>query len=65
MDETQMQEVQPLREVPRVPIHCDVPMRKLAGIGHKGTPRTVWVCAKECGAQIMEPEPEPAVKKEG
>ena len=47
-----MQEVQPLREVPRPPECCGAPMRKLQGQAAAGGLATVWVCAKDCGRQV-------------
>ena len=50
-----LREVKPLREPARPMIHCGVPMRKMQSPGVMGGVRTVWICAKQCGAQIMDP----------
>lgn len=47
-----LEEQQPLREVPRVPMHCGVTMQKFANPGVGGRTITeVWVCRKGCGHQ--------------
>jgi len=48
-----LQEVKSLREVPRPPEHCGVPMRRMTSATHEGMV-TVWVCSKDCGRQIRE-----------
>lgn len=51
-----LSEVTPLREVPRPPEHCGVPMRRMTGFTATGGTRPTYVCAKECGAQIKGEE---------
>lgn len=53
-----MQEVKSLQEPQRKREHCGVPMKRMQNPSPStGTLRTVWVCAKECGHQEMEPMP--------
>ncbi len=47
----EQQEVKTFREVPREPMHCDVPMKKMSNVGATGKLVTVHVCAKGCGFQ--------------
>jgi hypothetical protein len=51
-------EITSLREPARTPIHCGVPMRRMQHpSAATGVMRTAWVCARNCGAQIMDPLP--------
>ena len=56
-EETIMQEVKPLREVPGVPQHCGKPMTRMSS-GQPdpatGDPIFVYVC--DCGAQTRPPK---------
>jgi hypothetical protein len=53
-----VQEVKPIREVPRQPEHCGKRMRKLSGIGTaSGKLVTVYAC--ECGHQERHEQREP------
>ncbi len=51
----EMREVKPLREPARARVHCGVPMRKMQNPGVMGGVRTLWICAKQCGHQEMDP----------
>ena len=52
--ESPLTEVTPLREVPRPPQHCGQSMKRLSSPSPLGGVSSVWVCRKECGAQIRE-----------
>lgn len=58
MKNENLKEVARVREVPRTPEHCGSPMRKMQNVSPSGALKTVYVCAKDCGAQVREPEPQ-------
>ena len=57
----EQQEIKTLREVPREPMHCGVPMRKMSNVGVAGKLVIVHVCAAGCGFQTPPQYP----KEEG
>jgi hypothetical protein len=59
-----MQEVKTLSEPMRVREHCGARMKRMQNPSPAtGALRTVWICAKECGHQEMEPQEKPTPVK--